>query len=155
MPASDNCTFNTQAIELLIERLALEAAREQEGRDAAPNPPKGADAGKCDDAPAALPEEAAAELDAKEGPVKLDDGEAAAGGEGDQKSVALADEPHPGQQPQKGPMRNRPCPCGSGRKYKQCCLIAERTKLRRQQGSALGSDDRTEGAVVHMQTLLV
>lgn len=23
---------------------------------------------------------------------------------------------------EKGPRRNDPCPCGSGRKYKQCCL---------------------------------
>jgi hypothetical protein len=26
----------------------------------------------------------------------------------------------------KGPARNTPCPCGSGRKYKQCCLRARR-----------------------------
>ena len=25
-----------------------------------------------------------------------------------------------------GPGRNDPCPCGSGRKYKRCCLGAER-----------------------------
>ena len=24
----------------------------------------------------------------------------------------------------KGSMRNKPCPCGSGKKYKKCCLLA-------------------------------
>ncbi len=40
-----------------------------------------------------------------------------------------------------GPSRNDPCPCGSGRKYKQCCLRrdeAERARRRhRDQGAAL------------------
>ena len=26
--------------------------------------------------------------------------------------------------------RNAPCPCGSGRKYKRCCLVADEEQLR-------------------------
>ena len=28
------------------------------------------------------------------------------------------------------PGRNEPCPCGSGRKYKQCCLDKDEAKIR-------------------------
>lgn len=29
--------------------------------------------------------------------------------------------------------RNEPCPCGSGRKYKHCCLVAARNRRNQQQ----------------------
>lgn len=35
--------------------------------------------------------------------------------------------------------RNDPCPCGSGRKHKRCCLDADRTALRWPTGSSAGS----------------
>jgi hypothetical protein len=28
------------------------------------------------------------------------------------------------------PGRNEPCPCGSGKKYKQCCLVKDEAKAR-------------------------
>ncbi|NCP78894.1 MAG: zinc chelation protein SecC, partial [Desulfuromonadales bacterium] len=28
--------------------------------------------------------------------------------------------------------RNEPCPCGSGRKYKKCCLLKEESRASRQ-----------------------
>lgn len=42
----------------------------------------------------------------------------------------LADEPPPPEpvlRSHKGPGRNDPCPCGSGKKYKQCCLRKQAT----------------------------
>jgi hypothetical protein len=35
---------------------------------------------------------------------------------------AISSEPQAEHQPQTRPKRNGPCPCGSGRKYKKCCL---------------------------------
>ena len=32
--------------------------------------------------------------------------------------------------PEKTPGRNDPCPCGSGRKYKQCCLAKDEAAAR-------------------------
>ena len=32
--------------------------------------------------------------------------------------------------------RNEPCPCGSGRKYKRCCLAAEEAATAQAPGSA-------------------
>ena len=32
--------------------------------------------------------------------------------------------------------RNEPCPCGSGRKYKQCCLDKDETKARQARAKA-------------------
>ncbi len=37
----------------------------------------------------------------------------------------------------KRPGRNDPCPCGSGRKYKQCCLRVEETRERDEQAGAV------------------
>ena len=34
----------------------------------------------------------------------------------------------------RGPGRNDPCPCGSGKKYKRCCLNRDRTLARSHQG---------------------
>jgi hypothetical protein len=58
----------------------------------------------------------------------------------------------------KRPANNKPCPCGSGRKYKQCCKLLEDQRLRKQgdrararKASALRS---TAGlAALHLQVL--
>jgi hypothetical protein len=33
--------------------------------------------------------------------------------------------------------RNDPCPCGSGRKYKRCCLTAAESQLREERATAI------------------
>lgn len=56
------------------------------------------------------------------------------------------------EQEQKQPPRNKPCPCGSKAKYKNCCGSAARlqTKL-----SAASRDDDDPGALAMPQQLLV
>lgn len=39
-------------------------------------------------------------------------------------------------QNQQAPGRNTPCPCGSGRKYKQCCLEKDEAALRETRAKA-------------------
>jgi hypothetical protein len=36
--------------------------------------------------------------------------------------------------------RNEPCPCGSGRKYKQCCLNKDETKARQARAKAAAKE---------------
>lgn len=38
--------------------------------------------------------------------------------------------------------RNEPCPCGSGRKYKQCCLDKDETKARQARAKAAEKEAR-------------
>ena len=45
--------------------------------------------------------------------------------------------------------RNDPCPCGSGKKYKRCCLRAEEAK------SAQGANDRSEAVPRAVQWLML
>jgi len=39
--------------------------------------------------------------------------------------------------------RNDPCPCGSGKKYKQCCLIKSRPKTLKQRKATVISSQPT------------
>jgi hypothetical protein len=43
----------------------------------------------------------------------------------------------------KAPGRNDPCPCGSGRKYKQCCLDKDEAKAREARAKAAQAPDTT------------
>ena len=45
--------------------------------------------------------------------------------------------------------RNDPCPCGSGKKYKQCCLKAEEAK------TARAANDRSEAVPRAIQWLML
>jgi len=36
--------------------------------------------------------------------------------------------------------RNAPCPCGSGRKYKKCCLAADEAAARRERAEAAAAE---------------
>ena len=38
-----------------------------------------------------------------------------------------------------GPVRNAPCPCGSGRKYKLCCLAADEARERAARAAAVAA----------------
>jgi hypothetical protein len=41
----------------------------------------------------------------------------------------------------KTPGRNDPCPCGSGKKYKRCCLLTDEASARERAQPALFDDD--------------
>jgi hypothetical protein len=41
----------------------------------------------------------------------------------------------------KGPGRNAPCPCGSGRKYKACCLAADEARERAERAATVDAND--------------
>ncbi len=45
-----------------------------------------------------------------------------------------------------GPGRNDPCPCGSGKKYKQCCLVKDEAKARAARAKAAEAAPAPEAA---------
>jgi len=47
------------------------------------------------------------------------------------------------------PRRNDPCPCGSGKKYKQCCLIKDEAKARAAREKAAEAAPAAEAAAPH------
>ena len=55
-------------------------------------------------------------------------------------------------EPQRRPPRNKPCPCGSGAKYKNCCAAVAAAALRRQQ-AAVEAGHEAGVRVDQMQTL--
>ncbi len=58
------------------------------------------------------------------------------------------------QQPRVKPMRNRPCPCGSAKKYKACCGQAQARQRKQQQQSVPDADSLTP-LVKRMDMLLI
>ena len=44
------------------------------------------------------------------------------------------------------PGRNDPCPCGSGKKYKQCCLVKDEAKARAARAKAAEAAPAPEAA---------
>jgi hypothetical protein len=52
------------------------------------------------------------------------------------------------------PGRNEPCPCGSGRKYKQCCLDKDEAEARAAQAKAIAEapEPSPEAAPVRTRT---
>lgn len=51
----------------------------------------------------------------------------------------------------KKPSRNDPCPCGSGKKYKQCCMHGDETKDARKHSEAAATHDTFRTALEHYQ----
>ncbi len=49
--------------------------------------------------------------------------------------------------------RNDPCPCGSGRKYKKCCLEADGQRLAKGSGRSGGSNAAVKTAVTELDEL--
>ena len=49
------------------------------------------------------------------------------------------------------PRRNDPCPCGSGKKYKQCCLVKDEAKARaaRAKAAAAAPEPQAAGDAAH------
>lgn len=56
-------------------------------------------------------------------------------------------------QASKTPGRNAPCPCGSGRKYKQCCLEKDEAALRKaKEEAAEAGQEASEPAAADTDT---
>jgi hypothetical protein len=62
----------------------------------------------------------------------------------------------PGSLKKNPPARNRPCVCGSGRKYKNCCGAAKAAATRRKMAELEGVPDKgIEGAEVGIENLFI
>jgi len=76
---------------------------------------------------------------------------------GGRKARAGAAAPPRGRPEERGPFPNRPCPCGSKKKYKQCCgaaaRAAERRRLARGAGDAAVDPPALAAALEAVQVL--
>ena len=66
--------------------------------------------------------------DFDEGTSRADDDKSHCDDEGD--SAVAEDKQQQNEKPEKTLRKNNPCPCGSGLRYKKCCLAAEKSKAR-------------------------